>query len=223
MKPTPEQVARFATGEFDQLQMQAIEAWTVPPQPPEPIPGPYQLAREFAAALLASGQFQPDNSEAAVAKAWSLVLPFYQGKQLYLDLASGLAGMVASVAEGDLSADEARAYVTGGETGQTGEAAAFDRQTRQGQQLNVGVPVLRGSETIILTGEAAADRAKEIAESGVAVQAAAKALEDAEVNLAFAQDQKGTPKDTLVSLRNAAERAKADFDQACERQSAAYL
>lgn len=94
-----------------------------PPNPPPP--GPYEIALTFASALLSSGRFSTDDFGAAMDTAWTLVMPFYQGQAAYEKLARALFDMTqhASAPEPDMSAGEARAYVTGGETGDFGELA----------------------------------------------------------------------------------------------------
>jgi hypothetical protein len=104
MKPFGE-IWKFAVGREDPEP---------PPAPPAP-PTPYEIALKFAGDLLASGRFG-DDPGAAMDTAWSLVIPFYQGQLAYVrqvGILSHLTEGRMSAAEGDMSAEEARAYVAG--------------------------------------------------------------------------------------------------------------
>ncbi len=82
---------------------------------PAPAPAaPEQIALTFAAALLSSGRFG-DDPGAAMDTAWTLVIPFYQGQLAYGRQVQTLFDISqhASQPEGDMSAAEARAYVSG--------------------------------------------------------------------------------------------------------------
>jgi hypothetical protein len=75
---------------------------------------PEQIALTFAAALLSSGRYG-DDAGAAMDTAWTLVIPFYQGQLAYGRQVQTLFDISrhASQVEGEMSADEARAYVAG--------------------------------------------------------------------------------------------------------------
>jgi hypothetical protein len=204
MKPTWEQVKAFAESDLEE----------------EKIPGPYAIALNFATALLTSGRFG-DDVTAAVETAWTLVLPFYQGKQAYVTHVKTLAALAPGAAgpvEPAMSPAEARAYVTGGETGNTGEVSplspgvAFVRvREGVGHMVPVGHP-LTATETIDL--QAAQAQQVRIAEATKAVVAAQAVLEEAK-----ALDM---GKSTRASRARVAE-AQAAFDAAAKVQSEAYL
>lgn len=86
-------------------------------------PGPHEIALRCAAAILSSGKFG-DDMTAPMETAWRCVFPFYQGSKTYLEHAGLMFHLAqhASGAEGAMSAEETRAYITGGETGDMGES-----------------------------------------------------------------------------------------------------
>jgi hypothetical protein len=92
---------------------------------PEPA-SPEKIALTFAAALLSSGRFG-DDPGAAMDTAWTLVIPFYQGQLAYGRQVQTLFDISrhASQVEGDMSVDEARAYVAG-EAGATPPLATMN-------------------------------------------------------------------------------------------------
>lgn len=120
-RPTPEQIIEFINSD--------IEA----PKPPSP----YDIALTMGAALLSSGRFE--DVGAAMANGWTCVIPFYQGQATYLAQGTMLGTMagharklaaMAGAPEGSagvpgetdaMSGAEARAYVSGGDTGETGD------------------------------------------------------------------------------------------------------
>lgn len=94
--------------------------------PPAAPPSPYEIAMRMGAALLSSGRFG-DDFGAPMQHGWACVIPYYQGQAFYETQGQMLFDMSrhASEPEGEMDPGEARAYVTGGETGGIGE-------TRQG-------------------------------------------------------------------------------------------
>lgn len=123
MKPTFEQVIAFAQLDlvrpFDDVVRFAQDGGAARALAPDP----YSLAKEFACALLAAGRFGDDYT-AAMETGWTLVMPYYAGRQAYEQDVATRAALAsvgpASVPEGDMSVAEARAYVAG-ETGDIGE------------------------------------------------------------------------------------------------------
>jgi hypothetical protein len=206
MKPTAEQVAAFAGGDLEAGDLAALMSKLAPPAAP---PSPWEIALRLAGALLASGRFADDQT-AAVEVAWTLVIPFYQGRATYERLGLNLANVArfaVSETEGDMSAAERRAYVTGGETGDTGEAG-------EGAALAV-MPGHAGVDLAAITA-----RQIRIAETTTAVQEASIALDLAA--RAFANLPADADDAARDAARAAAEGAQAAFDQAAAAQSAAY-
>lgn len=191
MKPTLEQVLAFAASEIEEVTP----------------PNPYEIALTLGAALLSSGRYGDDGG-AAIASAWTLVIPFYQGKAAYEAHGAMLFNMSqhASAPEPDMTAGEARAYVTGGESGHFGEhglgAPELARAT---------VRTAPATQTIDLDPAAArqADHARQvhIAECAQRVQAARLALDVALAN----------------KRKPAIAKAQKEWDAATAEQSAAYL
>lgn len=186
MKPTLEQVREFMERDVEEA---------LPPSP-------YQIALTLGASLLASGRFA-DDPAAAVQTGWLLVMPFYQGVAAYKANATMLFDISkhASMPEGDMSAAEARAYVTGGETGDSGEAG--------GQAVDLATLIVRPQLTVADL-ETVQARQRRIADTTQKVQAARAALDTA-----LGSKAKG----------RAARIAKAqkEFDEAAAEQSAAYV
>lgn len=196
MKPTWEQVKAFAESDL----------------PEEPTPGPYEIVLALAPALIMSGKFG-DDASAAIEHAWTLVVPFYQGKRAYLSHATMLFNLAkhASAPESPMSAGEARAYVTGGETGNTGEASTAGPGLAEMRIPMQAVPMERQWEP----GELEAARARElrIHETTQAVIAAQAVLEEAKaVDLAGSTD----------ATREAVRVAQEAFDARAAEQSKAY-
>lgn len=190
MKPTLEQVIAFAQSDLAELQAKP--------------PTPYEIALAMGGALLASGRCG-DDFTAAMQKAWLCVVPFYEGVKAYendIRTRAAIAGHVASSpVESDMTAAEARAYVTGGETGQIGE---------------FGVVPAREDEIA---------RFEKIRSATLAAQSAAAAVEEAEDRLAELRRAPKTKINMAAKVRAEAdvETARAAFQEACEAQSAAYL
>lgn len=198
MKPTWEQVKAFAESDL----------------PEEPIPGPYQIVLALAPALIMSGRYG-DDASAAIEHAWTLVLPFYQGKRAYLSQATMLFDLAkhASSPEAPMSEGEARAYVTGGETGNTGETqAGRDALTAIRVPMQQSVAAVRQWAPGEL--EAARERAQRIHDTTQAVIAAQGVLEEAKAADAA---------ESTDATREAVAAAQAAFDQAAKLQSEAYL
>lgn len=216
MKPTLEQVLAFAQSDLDAAK----------------IPTPHDVALTLAAALLQAGRYGDDHG-AAVARAWTLVIDFYGGQREYeadVRRRAGIAehqaaatgktlpAIVASAAEGDMSREEARAYVTGGETGSIGEAGG-------GLVSAVRMPMQQaqpGSETMDLTAVMAAQRARQqrIAEANAKTIAAKAVLEEAEHYLVAAKA--GGDDEEIRSRQAAVDEAQQAFDAAAAEQSKAH-
>ena len=79
-------------------------------------PSPHEIALQFAAALLSSPKFADDHS-AAVSTAWTLVMAYYQGEEIYRQTIEAMYaaayGQYASEPEPQMSRAEQRAYVGG--------------------------------------------------------------------------------------------------------------
>lgn len=84
-------------------------------------PSPHEIALRCAAAILGSGKFG-DDMTAPMDVAWRCVLPFYAGQKSYLEQGAMMYQMSVHASEPEMTSAEAYAYVTGGETGNMGEA-----------------------------------------------------------------------------------------------------
>lgn len=129
MLPTLEQVLEFSRTD--------LEA----PKPPSP----YEIALRISCALLSTGKYGED-AGAAIVTAWTTIPTFYAGRleyekhmrmlaeisaqanptgpsfQISRQTAASPVEGAAGEAPGELGLDPGREYVTGGETGQIGEA-----------------------------------------------------------------------------------------------------
>jgi hypothetical protein len=200
MKPTLEQVIAYAQSDLDEAKP----------------PSPYEIALTLAAALVSSGRYA-ENSDAAMATAWSMVIPFYQGQATYLQLGKTLFDIQrhASQPEGSMHPTEGRAYATGGETGDVGEA---NQRADASFNITVGVGPLARE----LTPEQVAERNQKIADATskatktwIAYRTAMSELER------MPTDSPETAKRSR--LLRAAKKAKAAHVKAAKEQSAAYL
>lgn len=77
----------------------------------EKIPTPDELAVTFAAALMASGQYDPTNYNAAVEAAWWAVPEFYRGRRLWQ---TQIFPMMFAPMSSDPGEDASPAYVAQG-------------------------------------------------------------------------------------------------------------
>jgi hypothetical protein len=181
MRPTLDQVIEFANSDLE----------TAKP------PSPYDIAITMAAALLSSGRFGDDPS-AAMETAWILVTPFYQGRLAYERNTQMLFDLSrhASQAEEPMTGLEARAYVSGGETGDFGEGGGAQP-----------LASMTFKTTPSIGDQALQARQAHIAECTLKVQAAAAVLEAARISGGKAKIA----------------RAQKAFDAAAAEQSAAYL
>lgn len=103
-KPTLKQIWRYA-----RTDLKAVP------------PSPHEIALRCAAAILGSGKFG-DDMTAPMDVAWRCVLPFYAGQKSYLEQGAMMYQMSLHASEPEMTSAEAYAYVTGGETGDMGEA-----------------------------------------------------------------------------------------------------
>lgn len=179
-KPTLEQVREFMERDVDV------------PLPPSP----FEIALRMGAALLSAGRYG-DDLTAAMEMAWRCVLPFYQGQKAYLENAALMFHLAqhASKAEGDMSASEARAYVTGGETGNMGEAGfdvapmavetisaeEIERRTRRGVAIMEGDREMHAADAALHEARASPSkgRVKRVREAQARWDLAAKAQSEA--------------------------------------------
>lgn len=164
-------------------------------------PGPYEIALRMAAAILSSGKFG-DDLTAPMELAWKCVFPFYAGQKSYLEHAGLMfhVGQHASGAEGFMSPEETRAYITGGETGDMGES---------------GFSNFAMAVQTITPEEAATNQLRQIriSDCDQAMFAADRALQEA----SGAYDRRPS----ATSLKRA-RRAKTVWDAAAKAQSEAH-
>lgn len=186
MKPTLEQVKAFMETDLEAAKP----------------PSPYDIALALTSALLAAGRYG-DDPTAACEMGWTMVIPFYQGQLAYEKQGRMLFDLTrhASQAEGEMSHEEARAYVTGGETGNMGEV--------DGQAPLATFHVAAGPAVDI---EQVRARQQLIADATTKMQAAAAALDLARTTNTDSKD--------YAKLVAAAQRM---FEETAAEQSAAYL
>jgi hypothetical protein len=220
MKPTLEQVREFMdTG-----------------APPKGPPTPHEIALTLSAALLSSGRYA-DDMGAAINSAWRLVIDFYAGQRAYqqdvqeraaiasMVTGKSLSGIVAGASEpeGEMSRAEARAYVTGGETGQIGEGGGGHMTVRAAPASYLNPPQDQANWTDEQKeGFAKAQRLAELAQKVAKLQEAYLQKEH-EVALVAQHEQGKKESSRLRGLRKQAKELRAEFDVACKEQSAAYL
>lgn len=192
MKPTIEQVLAYAQADLDA------------PKSAQP-PSPYEIALAIAGALISTGKYEDPG--AVMKTAWLMVIPFYQGQADYLAQAKALADVArrSSGPDVEMTAAEARSYVTGGDAGGGGVGG----ETGDIGEVGGGEPLAYVAFQV--PPPHSPEQQNRIANATLAAQAAARDLENAK--------HLGADKGRAARVA----KAQKAFDAAAKAQSEAYL